>query len=206
MRSAQRLDAANEPLEAHGRNGDRSRSEVSTVDQAVGFTQDARALLASLPHDLQRQAGASREGGRFCFCYDTFMRDSNVMSVGIPAMAVLVGLLSGCGVVDVRDDANAAVDAWTLQTGETDPCRIDAMQHCIGASATAASVGPPLALLLGQLLELQQGDGDPMDLHNNEAGAGCAMPITDEPGGAVDCCEALLNAAPPLLRTDGRCD
>ncbi len=127
------------------------------------------------------------------------------MSACVLVAAVLVGLVSCCGVLDVRDDANAAVDAWEQQTGETDPCRIDAMQHCIGGSATAATVGPQWALLLGQLLELQQGDGDPMDLHNNEAGANCAAPITGEAGGAVACCEEMLNADPPLLRTDGRC-
>ncbi|MBN2563866.1 MAG: hypothetical protein JXQ75_23370 [Phycisphaerae bacterium] len=120
--------------------------------------------------------------------------------------ASLVGLLSGCGVFDVRADTDAAVEAWAQRTGETDPCRIDAMQHCVGASATAASYGPHWALLLGQLLELQQGDGDPMDLHNNEAGANCAVPITGESAGAVACCEDMLNADPPLLRTDGRCE
>jgi len=133
------------------------------------------------------------------------MRNSNVMSVCILTTAALAGLLPGCGVVDVRDDANAAVDAWALRTSETDPCRIDAMQHCVGASIAAAAYGPPWALLLGQLLELQQGDWDPMDLHNNEAGTHCAAAITGEPGGAVACCEDMLNADPSPLRTDGRC-
>lgn len=128
-----------------------------------------------------------------------------MMSVCVVAIAAMVGFLAGCGVLDVRDDANAAVEAWAQRAGEADSCRIDAMQHCVAASATAAAVGPQWALLLGQLWELQQGDGDPMDLHNNEAGAGCAAPITGELGGAIACCEDLLNADPPLLRTDGRC-
>lgn len=114
--------------------------------------------------------------------------------------------VSGCGVFDVRQQADAAVEAWRLRTGETDPCRIDAMQHCVAASATAASCGHDCALLLGLLLELQQEDGDPMDLNNNAAGAGCAAAIGDEPGDAVDCCEALLNADPPMLQLDGRCE
>lgn len=129
------------------------------------------------------------------------MQDLNRISVSVLVAAALVGFLSGCGVLDVRADTDAAVAAWAQRTGETDPCKIDAMQHCVGASATAASLGPHLALLLGQLLELQQGDGDPMDLHNNEAGANCAVPLTD----AVACCEDILNAAPSPLRTDGRC-
>ncbi len=133
------------------------------------------------------------------------MRDSCMMLVSTLIAAVMVCSLSGCGVLAVRDDANAAVDAWAQQAGETDPCRIDAMQHCIGGSAAAASIGPQWAVLLGQLLELQQGDGDPMDLHNNEAGADCAAPITGAPGGAVACCEDMLNADPSPLRSDGPC-
>lgn len=130
------------------------------------------------------------------------MQDPRVMPVGVLVMAATACFLSGCGVLDVRAETDAAVVVWSQRTGETDPCRIDAMQHCVGASATAASLGPHLALLLGQLLELQQGDGDPMDLHNNEAGANCAVPVTD----AVACCEDMLNAEPPQLRTDGRCE
>jgi hypothetical protein len=109
-------------------------------------------------------------------------------------------------VFDVVEYAEVAVEAWGQRSGETDPCRLDAMQHCVGASAAAASYGPCAAVLLGQLFEVQQGDGDPMDLYNNEAGANCAAPITGEAGGAVACCEAMLNADPPLLRTDGRCE
>jgi hypothetical protein len=129
-----------------------------------------------------------------------------MMSVRVLVAAALVGFLSGCGVFDVLADTDAAVEAWVQRTGETDPCRIDAMQHCMGASATAASYGPHWTLLLGRLLELQQGDNDPMDLHNNEAGTNCAVPITGEPGGAAACCEDMLNADPSLLRTDGRCE
>jgi len=125
-----------------------------------------------------------------------------MMLVCVLGMAATASLISGCGVLDVRADADAAVAAWAQHTGETDPCKIDAMQHCVGASATAASLGPHLALLLGQLLELQQGDGDPMDLHNNEAGANCAVSITD----AVICCEGMLNTVPSLLRTEGLCE
>lgn len=127
------------------------------------------------------------------------------MRVCLLIAVVLAGALSGCDVLDVRAETDAAIDAWAGQTGESDPCRLDAMQHCVGASATAASVGPQWAVLLGQLLEAQQGDGDPMDLHNNAAGADCAAFITDNEGGAIGCCEAMLNADPPLLQTDGRC-
>ncbi len=121
-------------------------------------------------------------------------------------LLLLLPPASGCGVFAVRDETDAAVEAWRVRTGETDPCRIDAMQHCVAASSTAAACGHDCALLLGLMLEWQQEDGDPMDLHNNAAGAGCAAAISDEPGDAVDCCEALLNAAPPMLRLDGRCE
>jgi hypothetical protein len=142
---------------------------------------------------------------RCYFWYDAAMLRALSMRICVLFTTTLAAFHSGCGVFDVRADTDAAIEAWAQRTGETDPCRLDAMQHCVGAAATAASVGPDWALLLGQLLEAQQGDADPMDLHNNEAGASCATPITDDPDGAVACCEELLNADLPLLRLDGRC-
>ncbi len=133
------------------------------------------------------------------------MRNARTMLIRVLVSATLAAFLSGCGLFDVRADTDAAVEAWAQRTGEADPCRLDAMQHCVGASTTTASVGPDWALLLGQLWEAQQRDADPMDLHNNEAGAGCATPITGEPDGAIACCEDMLNAEPPMLRLNGRC-
>ncbi len=138
--------------------------------------------------------------------YSVCVQHSGMILGSVLGSAALAGLLSGCKVFSVRADADAAVAAWAQRSGETDPCRFDAMQHCVGASGVAASYGPDWAVFLGQLWEFQQDDGDPMDLHNNEAGADCARAITSEPSGAVSCCENMLDAEPPLLRTDGRCE
>jgi len=118
----------------------------------------------------------------------------------------LCGLITGCGVLDIPDEAIEAVMAWKEQTGETDICRVNAMQHCVAASAVSDECGVTCAVLLGALLELRQLDGDPMDFHNNRAGAGCSAPIADGADGAVQCCQGLLNARPSALRTDGKCD
>ena len=80
------------------------------------------------------------------------------------------------------------------------------MQHCVGASAAAAICGRNCALLLGDLLELRQNDGNAMDLANNEAGAACAVPVEGVDAGAVACCEMLLNAESPGLVIDGPCN
>ena len=117
----------------------------------------------------------------------------------------LLAVLSGCGVFEVPDRAIAAVNAWKEQTSESDPCRVNAMQHCVAASAVADQCGETCAVVLGALLELRQLDGDPMDFHNNRAGSRCAAPIGEASGGAIDCCEKLLNSDPPSLRTDGKC-
>ncbi len=114
--------------------------------------------------------------------------------------------VSGCGVLAVPDQAIIAVAAWSQTTGESEGCRINAMQHCVAASAVSAQCGPACAVLLGRLLEIRQLDGDPMDLHNNEAGADCGLAIEGDPDNAITCCEELLNSDPPKLRTDGRCD
>jgi len=121
---------------------------------------------------------------------------------------------SSCGVLDLPDDARRAVADWRDRNGETDPCRIDAMEHCVGGSAAAAACGPECAILLGQLLEQRQGDGNAMDLHNNEAGATrCGLPILADNAGvdseivdAVGCCERLLRSEPSELRIDGPCN
>ncbi|MEK6677560.1 MAG: hypothetical protein AABZ47_18140 [Planctomycetota bacterium] len=112
---------------------------------------------------------------------------------------------SGCGVLNIPEEATVAINEWADREGETDPCRIDAMQHCVGASATASECGQPCALLLGSLLELSQGDGDPMDFHNNEAGAACQQQLTDSDTGAIACCQDLLIQTPSALQLDGRC-
>ena len=130
--------------------------------------------------------------------------------------SIMVGsamLFAGCGVFNVPDDAKRAVADWRERAGETDPCRIDAMEHCVGGSAAAAECGSACAVLLGQLLELRQSDGNAMDLLNNQAGASrCQLPIftaaslTPNDGDAVGCCEILLNQTPPLLELGGPCN
>ena len=85
-------------------------------------------------------------------------------------MSRLIGLLSGvlstagCGVLAIPGEATDAVDAWRDRTGETDPCRYDAMQHCVGGSAAGAACGRNCAILLGQLLEIAQNDAAKMGM------------------------------------------
>lgn len=143
-----------------------------------------RGLMVTMQHLLTRRY-------RFSTC--------RLVLLGIAAAT------AGCGVFTVPADANNAVNAWKQRTGETDPCRIDAMQHCIGGSAASAACGPLCAGLLGYAVELVENDGDPMDLFNNNAGIGCARPIDGTQDGAVSCCEALLDAEPSGLDLSGRC-
>jgi hypothetical protein len=124
------------------------------------------------------------------------------LEIGLVLTALPV---TGCGVFEVPDEAIAAVDEWERLKGENDPCRVNAMEHCVAASAVAEQCGDSCALILGLLLEIRQGDADPMDFHNNRAGAGCAKPIETGGGGAIACCEELLDAQPSALRTDGKC-
>ncbi len=129
-------------------------------------------------------------------------------------IAASVSGAAGCGVLDVPDVARQAVADWCDRNGETDPCRIDAMEHCVGGSAAAAACGPGCAILLGRLLEERQGDGNAMDLHNNEAGAmSCGLPILAEDArvgmetvDAIACCELLLDHVPSGLQLDGPCN
>lgn len=111
----------------------------------------------------------------------------------------------GCGILQLPREATAAIEEWRDRTGDADPCRFNAMQHCVAASATAAACGAPCAVALGRLLEIAQNDGDPMDLHNNAAGADCAAPIAGDDADAVACCEQLLNATPSGLSLSGSC-
>jgi hypothetical protein len=97
---------------------------------------------------------------------------------------------------DPRDTANAAVQDWINATGETDLCRIDAMQHCVGAALLSGDCGATCAVCAGEINEFLQGDGDPMDYANNEAGAGCA---TQDPVAAVTCCEDKLHSGQLVL-------
>jgi len=120
-------------------------------------------------------------------------------------VAGALAALSGCGVFTVPREASEAAAQWRDEREETDPCRFDAMEHCVGGSGAAAACGRSCAILLGRLLELYQRDGNAMDLFNNAAGAGCALPIGTSSDGAVACCEALLNSTPSGLVTDGPC-
>jgi hypothetical protein len=121
------------------------------------------------------------------------------------AVAVAWLACAGCGILQIPREATAAVEEWRDRTGDVDPCRVNAMQHCVAASATAAVCGAPCAVALGRLLEIVQDDGDPMDLHNNAAGADCAAQIAGDDADAVGCCEHLLNAAPSGLSLSGFC-
>jgi len=80
---------------------------------------------------------------------------------------------------DPREEANDAVQGWINATGQTDSCRIDAMQHCVGAALVAYDCGWMCALCAGDLQELWQGDWDPMDYANNEAGVQCPSATSD---------------------------
>ena len=104
-----------------------------------------------------------------------------------------------------RPPTTDAINDWKARTGETDPCRIDAMQHCVGSSALTDSCGVWCAAFLGYAQEVEQGDGDQMDLDNNAAGRDCGKAITGGADGAVACCEAKLNADPPGLNLTGNC-
>lgn len=123
-------------------------------------------------------------------------------------------VLTGCGVLAVPDAARQAVEDWRIRSQEVDPCRVDAMEHCVGGSAAAWSCGSLCAIVLGRLLEIRQNDGNAMDLANNQLGAEeCGLPILagdPAPDGvgadAVSCCETLLNQPDGALVTDGPCN
>jgi hypothetical protein len=121
-------------------------------------------------------------------------------------LGLAVLLITGCGLPSVVTDADAVVADWARDRSEVDPCRIDAMQHCVGASAAAAVCGRYCAVVLGDILEIQQSDGNAMDRANNAVGAGCGRAITGIADGAVACCELLLDADPPGLVTEGPCN
>lgn len=90
---------------------------------------------------------------------------------------------------DPREAGNNAIQGWINMTGETDLCRIDAMQHCVGAALVAYDCGMSCAVCAGELQELWQLDWDTMDYCNNEVGAACLSPTAPE---AVTCCQAQL--------------
>jgi len=91
--------------------------------------------------------------------------------------------------LDLGNSAYAAEEAWANATGESDLCRRDAMQHCIGAALMANACGSACSTCAGEILETLQPDWDPMDIANNEAGATCPGSTTQE---AVACCEGKL--------------
>jgi hypothetical protein len=101
---------------------------------------------------------------------------------------------------DPQDEATAAVLNWANAGAKTDACRIDAMQHCVGAAMLAWDCTATCTICAGEVGEWLQEDGDPMDLWNNEKGVHCAADSTQE---IVECCEAKLNTGE--LRTDGNC-
>ena len=99
---------------------------------------------------------------------------------------------------NIVGDANDKLNSWMNETGNTNLCDIDAMQHCLGGALAGKKCGETCARIAGILLELQQLDFDPVDLHNNEEGAKC--------GSAPDivaCCEDKLKN--DELRDDGKC-
>lgn len=112
------------------------------------------------------------------------------------------GILLTCGCTpcvllnDPQDEANDAVQSWVNATGQNDLCRIDAMQHCVGAALLASDCGGLCAVCAGEINEWIQGDGDAMDYQNNWEGALCAGATATE---AVDCCESKLLAGVLIL-------
>jgi RHS repeat-associated protein len=89
---------------------------------------------------------------------------------------------------------------WESAKGTLTMCRLDAMQHCIGAFMAANECGGACALCLGELLELRQGDGDAMDYDNNQAGVECEAQLTTP----ISCCEQKLDSGE--LNTSGNCE
>ncbi|MBW2738109.1 MAG: hypothetical protein JRE64_04515 [Deltaproteobacteria bacterium] len=82
---------------------------------------------------------------------------------------------------------------WILATGESDSCRVDAMQHCIGGGIASAKCGSICAIFLGGLLELtHHPEISGRDLYNNFWGAACGVFASNNQD-VVDCCESLLD-------------
>jgi hypothetical protein len=115
---------------------------------------------------------------------------------------------------DPRDTAIASVEQWAARADKSDPCRINAMEHCVAAALLAGDCGDQCAIWAGEVLEALQRDGDPMDTHNNRRGAQCEAAEAAEdddgmddgglgPDAAIDCCTAMLENGD--LRTNGRC-
>lgn len=121
---------------------------------------------------------------------------SSIVGCGIPLACAPCALRN-----DPRENALDEVWSWAGRTGETDSCRINAMQHCIAAAVLADDCGSRCAVWAGEILEILQGDGDPMDKHNNEQGSQCNGSMDNI---AIRCCEDMLDAGG--LRTDGSCD
>jgi hypothetical protein len=81
-----------------------------------------------------------------------------------------------------------------LQDKCVSPCEVDAMQHCLGGALAAEACGSACARSLGRWQEWWQGDGDAMDLNNNDAGIACAGS-----GDPISCC------ANSILDLSGNC-
>ncbi len=121
---------------------------------------------------------------------------SSVVGCGIPLACAPCALRN-----DPRENALDEVRSWADRRGDTDSCRINAMKHCVAAAVLADACGSRCAVWAGEILEILQGDGDPMDKHNNEQGSQCNGSMDNI---AIECCEELLAAG--ALRTDGSCD
>ena len=126
-------------------------------------------------------------------------------------LTILGNATVGCGIPivcmpcalqnDPRDNTLSEVGSWADGMNETDSCRINAMQHCVAAAMLADDCGVSCAVWVGEVLEILQGDGDSMDIHNNEQGSQCnSSMVTD----TIACCDALLDVGG--LRTDGDCN
>ena len=125
-------------------------------------------------------------------------------------VALWLGISTGCGVglaclpCTIRNDPRATTDEavarWAQARDDSDPCRLDAMQHCVAAALLANRCEPACAIWAGQINERLQRDGDPMDFHNNEQGADCEGESVSV---AVACCEQRLDAG--ALGIEGTC-
>lgn len=116
-----------------------------------------------------------------------------------------IDIALACAPCALRNDPHENVPnevwSWAGRTGETDSCRINAMQHCVAAAVLADDCGSRCAVWAGETLEILQRDGAPMDEHNNEQGSQCNGSRDNI---AIECCAGLL--ATGALRMDGSCD
>ena len=102
-----------------------------------------------------------------------------------------------------KDNGERELQARKPCPNDDDGCKLDAMQHCVGAAMLADRCGAKCAIWAGKLVELKQLDWSRRDLRNNRAGATRCRNATSP----VKCCETLLKLGKldTTPDSDGRC-